>query len=289
MSRNGKLMLGYMNFEDLASSLFGLKASAATAIGAFFATVTSLITQYIWDDARAIYILLTLIIFDAITGILKALKYGTFNYRRLPRILVTTVLYTGMLAVSWNLAKVSPIYFWVPSVLYGGFVVTSTLSVFENMYMLGYIPDHIYKTITEKAGLVQTFMFGKKFQEAKSTEISKPVPFGVWHADKNGTLIFVNDRTCKILGLDRDEAMRQNEWYHSMDPEDMIRVATAWHQAVAAKRTFTANYRVIRKDGTSVNVKSTAAPIMDEHGEVISYIGTMVEVDNKNEKHEIIH
>ena len=43
-----------MNFEDLASSLFGLKASAATAIGAFFATVTSLITQYIWDDARAI-------------------------------------------------------------------------------------------------------------------------------------------------------------------------------------------------------------------------------------------
>ncbi len=289
MNSNNKQILGYMNFEDLASSLFGLKASVVTVIGAFFATITTVITEYVWDDARAIYVLFAFIIFDAISGILRSVRDGTFTLSRLPRIVVIFVLYTGMLAVSWNLAQVSPVYFWVPSVLYGGFIVTLAISVFENVYVLGYIPEYMYKTIMEKVGLVQSFMFGKKFQESKFKEAAKAAPFGVWHADKNSKLIFVNDRTCKVLGLTKDEALDSDNWYHAMDPHDVRRVADAWSEAVTAKKTFSAKFRIIRNDGTSIFVRSTAAPLFDNAGAISGFMGTIIEVDEREAQPEIIY
>ena len=167
MQKENDLMLGYANFHDLISSIFGLKLAAINFIAAMIAMFTTFITNYVWDDARAIYILLVLILVDALTGISKAIKAKTFSSAKLPRILVIMVAYTTLLGVTWNVSKVSPFYAFLPAVLYGGFVSTLIVSIFENLHQLKWIPDNIYNLVMTKLELLQQFVFGKNFNKKR--------------------------------------------------------------------------------------------------------------------------
>ena len=165
MQKDNNLMLGYENSHDLLSSIFGLKLVAANAIVAFVASTTTFITDYIWDDAKSVYILLMLIAVDALTGIFKAIKANNFSSSKLPRILVIMVAYTTLLSLAWNISKGSPIYAFLPAVLYGGFVSTLIISIFENLHQLKWIPDNIYNLVKNKLDLLQQFVFGKNFNK----------------------------------------------------------------------------------------------------------------------------
>ena len=165
MQKDNDLMLGYSNSHDLLSSIFGFKLAAINFIVAISAVLTTFITDYIWDDAKAIYILLLLIGVDAATGIFKAIKAKIFSSAKLPRILVIMVVYTTMLGVAWNISKISPFYAFLPAVLYGGFVSTLMVSIFENLHQLKFIPDNVYNVVKTKLELLQAFMFGKNFNK----------------------------------------------------------------------------------------------------------------------------
>ena len=104
---------------------------------------------------------------DAITGIWKSIKFKTFGSRRLPRILITMLLYCVLLAIGWNAAKYSPLYFWLPSALYGGFIAVLFISIVENLYELGYVPKAIYEVIKEKLNLRKIFKLGEKKKDKK--------------------------------------------------------------------------------------------------------------------------
>ena len=165
MQKDNNLMLGYENSHDLLSSIFGLKLAAVNGIVAIIATMTTFITNYIWDDAKAVYMLLLLIAVDAITGIFKAIKAKAFSSAKLPRILVIMVVYTTLLAVAWNISKISPFYAFLPAVLYGGFMSTLLVSIFENLHQLKWVPDNIYNLVKTKLELLQQFVFGKNFNK----------------------------------------------------------------------------------------------------------------------------
>jgi hypothetical protein len=167
MQKENDLMLGYANHHDLLSTIFGLKLMAVNGIVALAAVITTFITSYIWDDANAIYMLLLLIGVDAVTGIFKAIKAKTFSSAKLPRILVIMVTYTTMLGIAWNISKFSPFYNFLPAVLYGGFVSTLIVSIFENLHQLNWIPDNLYNLIKGKLDLLQQFVFGKNFNKKK--------------------------------------------------------------------------------------------------------------------------
>ena len=165
MQKGNDLMLGYANSHDLLSSIFGFKLAAINFVVAITAAITTFITDYIWDDAKAIYILLMLITVDAATGIFKAVKSKTFSSAKLPRILVIMVVYTTMLGIAWNVSKISPFYAFLPAVLYGGFISTLIVSIFENLHQLKWIPDNIYNLVKNKLELLQAFVFGRNFNK----------------------------------------------------------------------------------------------------------------------------
>jgi phage-related holin len=167
MQKDNELMLGYSNTDDLLSSLFGLKLFIINIFGAMAAAITTFITSYIWDDATAIYMMLVLIIADATTGIIKSIKNKTFSSSRLPRVLVIMVVYTSLLAISWNVAKQSPFYAWLPPFLYGGFITTLLVSIFENLNQLGLLPKKIFNYFHGKMSHLQAFLFGDKFSDKK--------------------------------------------------------------------------------------------------------------------------
>jgi len=148
--KDNTLIFGFKDFSDLLNSAFGFKYFSATAFFSIVTTINAFLTQYIYDDAKAVYFLVFLIAFDAFTGIWKAFKHKIFRSSRLPRILVIMVLYVSLLGISWNAARFSSFYFWLPSVVYGGMIGTLMISIAENIMLLGFIPKELYYNIKER-------------------------------------------------------------------------------------------------------------------------------------------
>lgn len=169
MVKDNNLMCGYISFADLFKSAFGTEHMHTNIIMAFIGGLTTFITSYIYDDAQAIYVLIGMIAFDSLTGILKAIKHNTFSSAKLPRILVIMLLYTCLLSLGWNLAKVNDLFSWIPGTLYFGFVTTLTISIIENLHALNVISDNVYNYIQKKMKLLQEFLFGSSSTRRKDS------------------------------------------------------------------------------------------------------------------------
>jgi phage-related holin len=148
--QENKLILGFSGLKDLASCLFGVKNLFFNFITITIATLTTFITEYIWDDAKAVYFMLFLIAIDAATGIWKAYTFKRFSSSRLPRIFVISIIYVLMLAISWNSAKYSELFLWLPSMVYGGLMGTLIVSIYENFAELGYLPKGLLYDIKDR-------------------------------------------------------------------------------------------------------------------------------------------
>ncbi len=276
MQKDNKLMLGYENFMDLVSSAFGTSHLALNITGGFIAAMTTFITQYIWDDSRAIYTLLGIITLDACTGIMRAIKHKTFSSGRLPRILVIMVLYTGLLSIGWNLAKISPFYGWIPSLLYGGFVTTLIISIIENLHQIQAIPDNIYNYIKTKIDLFQAFAFGSSFNKT-IIEVQKPSKIGIYQTDISGKLTFANDNFKEIVQLEEDEISTKS-LLDMLHPDDKERVIANWQNAIKKKNMYKSEHRINLNNGEQIKVLSQSTPMKDASGKIIGYLGTYEQI-----------
>jgi phage-related holin len=159
--QENKLILGFKSFGDLIDAILGLKNPLLNFIMAISTTMTTFITSYIWNDASAVYFMLSLIIIDALSGIWKSVKYKTFRSSRLPRICVISLIYVVMLAISWNAANYSSLFIWLPGMVYGGLIGTQIVSIYENFSELGYLPKGLLYDIKEK---IQSY-FNSKYKK----------------------------------------------------------------------------------------------------------------------------
>ena len=153
MIQENDKILGFSNFNEFIQCLLGLKSAFINGLFAFAATLTTFITDYIWDDAKAVYFLVFVIALDAITGVWKALHYRTFKSAKLPRIFVIAIIYVLMLSLSWNSANFSPLFVWLPGAVYGGLLGTQLVSIYENLSELGYLPKGVFYDIIDKIKL----------------------------------------------------------------------------------------------------------------------------------------
>ena len=150
MIKENDKILGFSSFGELFQCLLGFKNSSLNFLFAFGAATTSFITDYIWDDAKAVYFLVFIITLDALTGIWKAVHYKTFRSAKLPRIFVIATIYVLMLSISWNSANFSPLFIWLPGAVYGGLLGTQLVSIYENLSELGYLPKGLFYDIIER-------------------------------------------------------------------------------------------------------------------------------------------
>lgn len=273
MQKDNFLMLGYENINDMISSAFGTKQLAVSIMGGLIAMSSTFITDYVWDDARAIYTLIAIILIDAFTGITRAVKQKTFSSARLPRILVIIIIYTGLLSIGWNLSHISQLYSWIPSILYGGFVTTLLISIFENCYGIGIIPENLYLLVKTKINLLQTFVFGsnfnKKIEDTYSTHL-----VGIYQTDINSKIQYVDSRFCQIVNLSKEEILN-GEFKKMILPEDLQGFLANWNSAIQFKLPFKAKFRIKNVDGEIHHILSQATTIKNSSGAIIGYLGTI--------------
>ena len=112
-------------------------------------------------------------------------------------------------------------------------------------------------------------------QEAE--RISSGMPIGLYATDGEGACTFTNPRWQEIYGLNLEES-RGSGWADTIHPEDRSAVFAEWTQAAAEARDFEMGFRLLRRDGSVINVHSQAKALRDPAGAITGFLGFALDV-----------
>ncbi|MGD9135464.1 MAG: transporter substrate-binding domain-containing protein [Desulfobacterales bacterium] len=128
----------------------------------------------------------------------------------------------------------------------------------------------------------------KKIQEAlkknerKYRSIIENIEEGYFEIDLKGNLAFHNNSLCKITGYEREElkGLNYKEYSNRQVSENLFK---EFNQIFFTKKaTMVADFEIITKAGNVLQIDLSAAPIIDDNGNVIGFRGLMRDVSERN-------
>jgi PAS domain S-box-containing protein len=118
--------------------------------------------------------------------------------------------------------------------------------------------------------------------EERFRTLASHAPVGIFQSDLEGNSLFVNEGWCQMAGMSPEQA-RGNGWSSAIHPEDRVRVMQGWQKAVANHASSAAEFRFLRPDGVVTWLQGNAVPLRDAGGDMIGYIGTIVDITARKE------
>ncbi|HCY83908.1 MAG TPA: hypothetical protein DHV36_02105 [Desulfobacteraceae bacterium] len=105
-------------------------------------------------------------------------------------------------------------------------------------------------------------------------------PVGLFRCDAAGNCLWVNEKWKKMAGMSGDQAQGRG-WEAAVHPDDKPRVSGLWQQALKEKKSFEAEYRFQRPDGSVTWLTGRAVPEKDGQGRILGYIGTITDITRR--------
>ncbi|WIV67384.1 PAS domain S-box protein [Natrialbaceae archaeon AArc-T1-2] len=130
----------------------------------------------------------------------------------------------------------------------------------------------------------------QKAELTTKTQAMDNAPVGITLADPNqndNPLVYANERFCELTGYDEGEVCGQNCRFLQGDETDPETVATI-RQAIDAQEPVTEVIRNYRKDGTTFWNELTIAPIRDESGDLVNWVGFQQNVTERIEREQAL-
>ncbi len=123
--------------------------------------------------------------------------------------------------------------------------------------------------------------------ERRYETIATISPVGIFHTDILGNCHYVNNRWCKITGINRETAVTMT-WINTIHPEDRQRIEAEWYHALTQKLPFRSKYRFQRSHGEIVWVLGQTVPEIGAEGQVIAYVGTVTDISDHKQVEEAL-
>lgn len=145
--------IGFTGPLDFLYSLIGAKTWFINLTVAFCVSLSSFVSNYIWDDPKAVFTLWSLMIADWITGIIKGIvnkRFVSFKIWRMPLYFIAT---SYLLHISWGMAKGNILFTLLPGLVIGGFYSVYFISLLENLGEIGALPKVLVRALKSKFGL----------------------------------------------------------------------------------------------------------------------------------------
>ena len=118
-------------------------------------------------------------------------------------------------------------------------------------------------------------------REALFRGMAETMPHVVWTARPDGGFEYYNHRWFDYTGL-RSEDSQGLGWQSALHPDDRQAALSGWSQAVQSGATYEVSYRIQRAaDGAYRWHIGRAAPLRNEAGEIVMWVGTMTDVDDR--------
>ena len=148
------------------------------------------------------------------------------------------------------------------------------------------------KVIQEKNSLLQKEVEERKLAEQKTQESKKRyrdlaelLPQGVFEADREGRLTFVNRFVLQSLGYSMEECLAGLNILDIVSPEDRVFAETNLRRVISGEPSSGNEYRLVRKDGSRFSVMAYTAPVIHE-GEVAGLRGVIADITELKETEE---
>jgi PAS domain S-box-containing protein len=102
----------------------------------------------------------------------------------------------------------------------------------------------------------------------------------LWVTDPFGHVREDSPSWCAFTGLTHDDMATPWGWAKALHPDDRERVAETWSRAVRSKSLYVCEQRFRRRDGTYVWTLARAAPVFDERGDIVEWVGTNMDISD---------
>ncbi|MCG9790911.1 PAS domain S-box protein [Flavobacterium algicola] len=113
--------------------------------------------------------------------------------------------------------------------------------------------------------------------EQRYHTLAEVSPVGIFRADLQGKITYINSNISKILGLSLEE-INEVGWFNSVHNTDKILVRMAWDALIKTGQEQSAEFRFEQSDGRTTWVLGTAVSERDSNGKVLGYIGTTTDI-----------
>jgi PAS domain S-box-containing protein len=124
---------------------------------------------------------------------------------------------------------------------------------------------------------------GDQWDADRLRALIENVPAAIYRcaADREWTVEFISDHIEVITGYPAAEFVdgSARDYTSLIHPEDRPAGRRAIEQALAERRRFTIEYRILARDGGTRWVRERGQGIRDENGTLLNVDGTIVEID----------
>jgi PAS domain S-box-containing protein len=141
---------------------------------------------------------------------------------------------------------------------------------------------------TERKGVEQAL----RRSEAYLAEAQRLTHTGSWaYNHASGKLTYYSDETFRLFGLDprRGYPPQLDETRQIIHPEDRERVFVELARVIQDKAEYMQDYRIVMPDGTIRHLHSIGHPVLDQAGELVEYVGTVVDMtERRHAEHRLL-
>ncbi len=123
--------------------------------------------------------------------------------------------------------------------------------------------------------------------EALFRSLSASSPVGIFLADMNGQVIYVNPRWRTIHGLSLMQSVNEG-WIQTIHPDDREWMLKDWVNCVEAKRELYQECRILRPDGVARWVEIRSALRYSDTGETIGFVGTVEDITRRKQMEDAL-
>ncbi|WP_432377240.1 PAS domain-containing protein [Duganella sp. P38] len=115
--------------------------------------------------------------------------------------------------------------------------------------------------------------------ESSFRTLAQSMPSQVWTSHADGVVDWFNDQVYRYTGS--EVPLDRERWRQMVHSEDRDAATEQWYAAIAAGKTFEAEFRIRRADGAWRWHLVRALPIVDEHGAVQRWVGTNTDIQDQ--------
>ena len=112
-------------------------------------------------------------------------------------------------------------------------------------------------------------------------------PALIWMCDREGTVIYLNDRRINFTGRDLATGLGDT-WSAFIHPDDLESVEAANQRALQLQTEYAKEYRLRRRDGVFRWMLDIAAPRVNGDGSFAGFVGSAVDITDQKIAHEAL-
>src|SRR3984885_3579516 len=125
--------------------------------------------------------------------------------------------------------------------------------------------------------------------EADLLEAQRISQTGSWKHDVLSGTVIVSPEVFRIFGVKPDEDTSTTEfWLSRNHPDDHKRIRELFQKAEIEKTDCEADYRIVLPDGAIKHLHAIGHPILNESGELVEFIGTVMDITERKQAEDKI-